>query len=72
MNEKCKCCNVNNIFFINFDCGHVISDKLGGTNTLNNLRSICRLCNNSMKVKNINEFMEEYGFNIDILNKYVY
>jgi hypothetical protein len=65
MNGKCTCCNVNNISFINFDCGHVISERLGGANTLNNLRPICRLCNNSMGIKNMNEFIQECGFNMN-------
>jgi hypothetical protein len=56
MSGKCKCCNVNNISLIYFDCGHVISERLGADNTLNILRPICRLCNNSMGVKNMNNF----------------
>jgi hypothetical protein len=33
-----------------------------GTDTINNLRPICKLCNNSMGTKNMIEFMNTYGF----------
>ncbi len=69
MNGLCQCCKVNTITFTNFDCGHILSERLGGSNTLDNLKPICRLCNNSMGTRNMNEFIEEYGFNKDTNKK---
>ena len=53
---------LGHISFVNFDCGHIKSERFGGSNTLDNLKPICRLCNNSMGTTNMNEFMKEYGF----------
>lgn len=60
---KCTCCNITPISLVNFDCGHIVSEKDGGKITLDNLRPICRPCNLSMKTKNMNNFIEEFGFN---------
>lgn len=46
----------------NFECGHIIAEKCGGTTSMDNLRPICSLCNKSMGTNNMNEFMEKYGF----------
>jgi hypothetical protein len=59
----CTCCNTIPIYLSNFDCVHIISEKNGGKITMDNLKPICRTCNSSMNIKNMNEFMEEYGFN---------
>ena len=37
----------------NFDVGHVLSEKNGGTHEINNLRPICGACNHSMGYENI-------------------
>jgi hypothetical protein len=60
---KCQCCKTQPITNINFDCGHVISEKNGGTIDLDNLRPICRHCNSSMGIRNMDDFMKEYKFN---------
>lgn len=65
MDGTCQCCKLKNITFENFDCGHIISERLGGSITLDNLKPICRLCNNSMGTQNMNDFMKEYGFDKD-------
>ncbi len=59
---KCYCCKTNEISIDNFDCGHVKSKKNGGETTLENLRPLCGLCNSSMSIKNMHEFMKSSGF----------
>jgi len=58
----CKCCNTTPITFGNFECGHVVSRHNGGSIDIKNLRSICGLCNKSMGIKNMDEFISENGF----------
>ena len=54
----------------NFECGHIIADSKGGTVELSNLRPICSNCNKSMGNKNMEEFIQQYGFKKnDIKNK---
>ena len=65
---KCKCCQTETITRNNFDCGHIISEKNGGYIKLENLKPICRSCNSSMGVMNMNEYMKKYGFD-KIANK---
>ena len=65
---KCKCCQTETITRNNFDCGHIISEKEGGEIKLENLKPICRACNSSMGVMNMNEYMKKYGFD-KIANK---
>ena len=65
---KCKCCQTETITRNNFDCGHIISEKNGGEIKLENLKPICRACNSSMGVMNMNEYMKKYGFD-KIANK---
>lgn len=58
----CQCCKKEPITKSNFDCGHVISEKNGGSVHLDNLKPICRACNSSMSIKNMDDFMKQYGF----------
>jgi len=58
----CFCCNTETITSANFDCGHIESKFNGGKTTIQNLRPICGLCNKSMGIKNMETFMNEYGF----------
>ncbi len=58
----CFCCNTEDISIANFQCGHINSEKNGGQVTINNLRPICSQCNSSMGTKNMEIFMEKYGF----------
>lgn len=44
----------------NFECGHVLSVKEGGLNTLINLRPICGKCNKSMKSINMKKYYESH------------
>jgi hypothetical protein len=62
INGVCQCCKTTPIHLTNFDCGHIISEKNGGNVHLDNLRPICRTCNSSMGIQNMNEYMIKYGF----------
>jgi hypothetical protein len=62
LNGICQCCKIENISKNNFDCGHIISEKNGGTVTLKNLRPICRSCNSSMGIQNMDDFITNCGF----------
>jgi 5-methylcytosine-specific restriction endonuclease McrA len=42
----------------NFDCGHVVSRKDGGTIDINNLRPICRPCNLGCGTMNLDDYRE--------------
>ena len=39
--SKCLCCDLEEISYTNFECGHIISEKNGGKPTVDNLRPIC-------------------------------
>lgn len=58
----CMCCSKEKIIASHFECGHVISEFNGGTVCIENLRPICSKCNKSVGRKNMNEFMETYGY----------
>lgn len=52
----------NEIKINKFELGHVVAFSNGGSDEIDNLRPICSLCNKSMGTKNLNEFIEQYGF----------
>jgi hypothetical protein len=60
--DKCLCCKYMPLYITNFDCGHIISHKHGGTIHIDNLKPICRTCNLSMGAMNMNDFISKYGF----------
>jgi hypothetical protein len=62
--HKCLCCKKVTINNTNFEVGHVLSEKNGGTHEINNLRPICFSCNHSMGTLNMIEFVVKYGFYI--------
>jgi 5-methylcytosine-specific restriction endonuclease McrA len=50
--NKCKinwCSNIISVF--NFECGHNIPESKGGLTTIDNLHTICSMCNKSMSDK---------------------
>jgi hypothetical protein len=59
---KCLCCKLQDIYQASFSCGHIIAESNGGELKLNNLKPICSSCNSSMGTKNMNEYIEEFGF----------
>ena len=62
--HRCLCCKKVLINNRQFDVGHVISVRDGGTDEINNLRPICSPCNHSMGSKNMIEFVKTYGYYI--------
>ena len=58
---NCFCCK-NKIRQISFHCGHIISEKNGGSVTIDNLVPLCQMCNSSIGSQNLNDFMEKYNF----------
>ena len=58
--SKCYCCKLSDITQLTFHCGHVISEKNGGSIDVENLKPICQNCNSSMRTTNMDEFMEKY------------
>ncbi len=58
---KCLCCKTQEIHMYAHHCGHVIAERNGGSTTVENLRPICQMCNNSMGTKNMMDFMRENG-----------
>ena len=62
--HRCLCCKKVIISNTNFEVGHVISEKSGGTHEINNLRPICFACNHSMGAENMIDFVVKYGLYI--------
>jgi 5-methylcytosine-specific restriction endonuclease McrA len=62
--HKCLCCKKVTISNTNFEVGHVLSEKNGGTHEINNLRPICFACNHSMGSENMIEFVVKFGLYI--------
>ena len=62
--HKCLCCKKVTISNTNFEVGHVLSEKIGGTHEINNLRPICFACNHSMGTENMIDFVVKYGLYI--------
>lgn len=56
MEAVCKLCEMNTISVSQFDAGHVLSRKDGGSNMLENLVPICRACNLAMSTENMLDF----------------
>tara|TARA_B100000929_G_scaffold283948_1_gene265598 strand:- start:5755 stop:7089 length:1335 start_codon:yes stop_codon:yes gene_type:complete len=67
--EKCFCCKIQVISQQNFETGHIISKKKGGSNNLINLLPICSKCNKSMGVTAMFEYMSKNNINLDYSNK---
>lgn len=57
LSTKCPCCGITNIQIDDFDCGHIVSKKNGGETSIDNLRPICRSCNQSMSHRNWDVFV---------------
>jgi len=62
--HKCLCCKKVTISNTNFEVGHVLSEKNGGTHEINNLRPICFACNHSMGSENMIDFVVKFGLYI--------
>lgn len=56
----CIVCETTEINSKNFEAGHIISDKNGGKNTVDNIIPICGQCNKCMSDKNMNDYIKEF------------
>lgn len=52
---KCHACE-RVIVQQEFECGHILAVAKGGTNSIDNLRPLCRACNRSMGTMSLDEF----------------
>ena len=57
LESECLVCGNKKITAFDFECGHVDAD---GEAVVENLRPICKLCNNSMSRENMKIFAEKY------------
>jgi len=64
MEAVCKICEMNMISVSQFDAGHVLSRKDGGSNMLENLVPICRACNLAMGAEHMLDFARRINRNI--------
>jgi hypothetical protein len=63
----CPCCKLTQISTFSFHCGHIISERMGGSMILDNLIPLCQSCNSSMGTKSYNEFCEYIGISNNIM-----
>lgn len=59
--SECFVCK-NEISQQDFECGHIISDKNGGSVSIANLRPICNKCNKSMGSQHMFEYIKKHGY----------
>ena len=57
----CQCCKIEKISYASFHSGHIKSEKMGGSTSLENLRPVCMMCNVSMGQMDMNEFIKKYN-----------
>ena len=55
---KCLCCGINTISQQSWEAGHIKARSMGGSNTTDNLKPICSMCNKSMGNKHMDEFIK--------------
>jgi hypothetical protein len=56
----CPLCQITFITCFEFCCAHVLANHHGGTNSIDNLRAICSLCNLSMGTHNMIDFIKAH------------
>jgi len=62
--HKCLCCKMTTIDKAKFDCGHVVSEKNGGTLSIRNLRPVCNGCNLSMGSEDMIDYVKKHEYYI--------
>lgn len=55
MKGECFCCE-RELMFTDFEAGHVVSARDGGSDTLSNLEAVCRVCNADMGTMNMHTY----------------
>ncbi len=63
LDNQCPLCG-SSISIDDFECGHIISVKNGGSNHPNNLMPLCGKCNKSMSFMNMDDYCKQYGITI--------
>lgn len=58
---ECYCCS-KTIKITDFDCGHIISVKNNGNDSIDNLKPICRQCNLDMGILNLEDYKKYLDF----------
>ena len=66
-NRKCFCCKKNDINSEDFELGHVKAQSKGGSNSIYNIRPICKHCNRDMSNQHMLMFMLERGLDSNTL-----
>ena len=61
MDGNCFCCN-SAITYSNHQSGHIVSDRHGGSTSVDNLRPVCASCNKNMGSANMYEYMFRQGW----------
>ena len=61
LTDNCYCC-LKEIFFSDFECGHIIPVSVGGKTEINNLKKICHQCNKDMGTINLEEYKSLLSF----------
>lgn len=56
----CPCCQSVKIRIDDFEIGHIVSKKNGGSSALSNLMPICRYCNRNMGSINMHDYVKEF------------
>lgn len=70
MESVCKCCRMNKVTYLDFDAGHIVSHKDGGSDSINNLVPICRPCNLGMGAENMNDFAKKINPNVENISEW--
>ena len=67
--SRCYCCRVEKIKMNHFECGHVQSDANGGSVLVENLRPICKKCNQTMGKTHMRDYIaEHYSHNLQLFD----
>lgn len=65
----CPMCEIMKIYQINFHCSHVVADIEGGECSVENLRPLCSVCNQSMGKQNMLDFAKKNFPNSSLIPK---
>jgi hypothetical protein len=68
IDHECPLCT-NIISLDDFECGHIVSVKNGGSNHPTNMLPICGKCNKSMSSMNLHDYVQQYGLRVKYSSK---
>lgn len=64
---QCFCCE-NELRITDFECGHIVSHKNGGEMNIDNLITLCGICNKSMGTMNATDFIKSHITNPSLIS----